>query len=204
MRLAATSHDCDTGANSGREAVQGAPHLPRLVRIASVTAVLVGLGLVAVGCGGSKSPGTAGGSGSSMGLAKYEAYASCMRRHGIPDYPDPTTSPGGGVAIQIHGGPGSDLNRHNPTFIAADETCRSLLPSGGQAPAALSAQKVADEVRWARCMRSHGLPGFPDPNSQGAFDSSKFDENSPAFQTASEACGSVQPSGPTPVVPGRG
>jgi hypothetical protein len=168
-------------------------------------AVLVGLVLMAAGCGGSKSPGIAGGGGSPSGaLAKFEAYASCMRSHGIRDFPDPTTSPGGGVAIQIHGGPGSDLNRSNPRFISADKACRGLLPSGGQAPAPLSAEKIAAEVRWARCMRSHGLPGFPDPNSQGAFDSSKFDENSPAFQTASKACGSVQPTGPTPVVPGRG
>ena len=45
-------------------------------------------------------------------------------------------------------------------------------------------------------MRAHGLPGFPDPNSEGAFDSSRFDENSPAFQTASNACKSLQPTGP--------
>ena len=168
-------------------------------------AVLVGVVLMAAGCGGSKPPVSAGGDGSSSRtLTKYEAYTSCMRSHEIPDFPDPTTSPGGGVAFQIHGGPGSDLNRNDPKFIAADKACRSLLPGGGQAPAPLSAQKIAAEVRWAQCMRSHGLPGFPDPNSQGAFDSSKFDENSPAFQTASTACGSVQPTGPTPVVPGRG
>jgi hypothetical protein len=173
--------------------------------MASVIAVLFGLVLTAAGCGGSKSPGIAGGGGSSSGaLAEFEAHSSCMRSHGIPDFPDPTTSPGSGVAIQMHGGPGSDLNRNNPRFIAADKACRGLLPSGGQAPAPLAAEKIAVEVRWARCMRSHGLPGFPDPNSQGAFDSSKFGENSPTFQTASKACGSMQPAGPTPVVPGRG
>ena len=132
-------------------------------------------------------------------LAKFEAYAICMRSHGIPDFPDPTTSPGGGVSFQINGGPGSDLNHYNPSFMAADKACRGLLPGAGQAPAPLSAQRIAAEVSWARCMRSHGLPGFPDPNSQGAFDSSKFDENSPAFQPASNACKSQQPTGPTPL-----
>ena len=127
-----------------------------------------------------------------------------MRSHGIPDFPDPTTSPGGGVSFQINGGPGSDLNHNDPRFMAAEKACRGLLPGGGQAQAPLSAQRIAAEVSWARCMRSHGLPGFPDPNSQGAFDSSKFDESSPAFQTASTACKSQQPAGPTPVVPGRG
>ncbi|HEX4680437.1 MAG TPA: hypothetical protein VH210_14655 [Gaiellaceae bacterium] len=168
-------------------------------------AVLVGLVLMAAGCGGSNSPGIAGGGGSSSGaLANFGAYASCMRSHGIPDFPDPSTSPGGGVGIQIHGGPGSDLNRNDPRFMTAAKACRGLRPGGGQAPAPLSAQKIAAEVRWARCMRLHGLSGFPDPNSEGAFDSSKFDENAPTFQAASKACGSVQPTGPTPVVPGRG
>jgi hypothetical protein len=125
-----------------------------------------------------------------------------MRSHGVTDFPDPTTGPGGSVAISIRGGPGSDLNRNNPTFKAAIQACRALLP-GRQQAQTLSAPKIAAEVRWARCMRLHGLPSFPDPNSQGAFDSSKFHESSPAFQTASKACNSVQPTGPTPVVPGR-
>src|SRR5579863_1798051 len=125
--------------------------------------------LLAAGCGGSKSPGAAGGGSPSLVMAKFEAYATCMRSHGIPDFPDATTSPGGGVSFQINGGPGSDLNRNNPTFKAANQACQSLLPSGGsQAPAA-SPQKIAAEVKWAQCMRSHGLPNFPDPNSQGAF-----------------------------------
>ena len=109
-----------------------------------------------------------------------------------------------GVSFQINGGPGSDLGRANPGFVAADTACRALLPGAGQPPAPLSAQRIAAEVTWARCMRSHDLPNFPDPNSQGAFDSSRFDESSPAFQSASNACSSEQPAGPTPVVAGRG
>lgn len=166
-------------------------------------AALIGLAAMAAGCGGSPSPGASGGGEHPSVLARFDAYATCMRRHGIQDFPDPTTSPGGGVAFQINGGPGSDLGRANPRFVAAGKACRGLLPGGGTAPAPLSAQRIAGEVTWARCMRAHGLPGFPDPNSQGAFDSSRFDESSPAFQTASNACKSRQPTGPTPVVPGR-
>jgi hypothetical protein len=136
-------------------------------------------------------------------MAQALAYTRCMRSHGVLDFPDPTLSPGGGVAFQIDGGPGSDLGRHNPRFEAAGQACRSLLPGGGQAPP-LSAHKLAAEVRWAQCMRSHGVAGFPDPNAQGAFDSSRFDENTPAFQTASKACQALQPTGPVSVVPGHG
>jgi hypothetical protein len=91
----------------------------------------------------------------------------------------------------VHGGPGSDLNRNNPTYEAANQACRTLQPGGVQAPT-VSAQKLAADERWARCMRSHGLPSFPDPNGQGAFDRNKFDESSPAFQTASNACRSLK------------
>jgi hypothetical protein len=40
-------------------------------------------------------------------------------------------------------------------------------------------------------MRSHGLPSFPDPNSQGQFDRNRFDPASPAFRTAGNACKAV-------------
>jgi hypothetical protein len=198
-------------------------HLPRAPRphsraagwTTAASAALLALALLAAGCGGSGNPGLAGpgsagsnqaraSSGSSGALlARFLAYTHCMRSHGVHDFPDPNTS-GGGIAFEIHGGPGSDLNRTNPTFERATRTCRSLDPVGAQPPPQ-SAAKIAIEVKWARCMRSHGLPNFPDPNSQGAFDSSKFDENSPAFQAASNACKALDAEmGPTPVVPGRG
>jgi hypothetical protein len=126
-----------------------------------------------------------------------------MRSHGLSDFPDPTTSPGGGVAFQIDGGPGSDLSRNNPRFQAANQACRSLEPGGGQPPAQ-SATKIAAEVQWANCMRRHGLPSFPDPDSQGAFDSSKFDETTAAFRSASDACQSLLRNlGAIPVHPGH-
>ena len=196
-------------ASNHEEHVERVPRRPgsrRSFRItwAAAPTTSLALALLAAGCGGSKPPDATGGGGSSSVLARFEAYASCMRSHGIPDFPDPTTSPGGGVSFQINGGPGSDLGRNNPRFVAADKACRGLLPGGLQRSAPLSTQRIAAEVRWARCMRSHGLPGFPDPNSQGAFDSSRFDESSPAFQTASDTCKPEQPTGPTAVVPGRG
>jgi hypothetical protein len=173
----------------------------RRSQAAAAGAAVLAVAALAAGCGGSPSPG--GGSSSGM-LARFVAYARCMRDHGIRDFPDPTTSPGGGVSFQLDGGPGTDLGRSNPAFRRATAACRSLEPGGSQPPQQ-SAAKIAIEVKWAQCMRAHGLPSFPDPDKQGAFDSSKFDENSPAFQTASSACKSLDAQmGPTPVVPGRG
>jgi hypothetical protein len=64
-------------------------------------------------------------------------------------------------------------------------------PTPAQAAAALA---------YSECMRSHGVPNFPDPNSNGMIQiqggsnsSNGLDPNSPAFQTASKDCQSKQP-----------
>jgi hypothetical protein len=163
----------------------------------AVTAVL-GLAVLAAGCGSSTGP---GGAGSGSTKAQFLAYSRCMRGRGVSDFPDPITPAGGGVAFSINGGPGSDLNPNNPTYKAANQACRSLLPAGVQSATGPS-PKIAAEVRWARCMRSHGVPSFPDPNNQGAFDSAKFGDTTPAFHAASKACTTLQPTGAVRAVAG--
>jgi hypothetical protein len=185
-----------------------AGHVPRrtgrrrscpLKRTVGMTGALA-LAVLVAGCGSSNGPGSStASSGGSQATAL--AYTRCMRGHGIRDFPDPTTPPGGGVSFQVNGGAGSDLNQSNPAFRAASQACRTLSPGGQQAPTAPTRQ-IGEEVKWARCLRSHGVPGFPDPNSSGAIDSAKFDPASPAFHKASAVCKSIQPSGPVAAVPG--
>jgi hypothetical protein len=162
-------------------------------------AALLGLAVLIAGCGAAPGP-RAGGSGAIK--ARFVAYARCMRGHGVTDFPDPTAVPGGGLAFSIDGGPGSDLNQADPTFAAAGRACRGLAPGARQAATA-SAPHIAAELRWARCLRAHGVPSFPDPDRQGAFDSARFDPSSPAFRTATRACRAVQPHGSVSAVPGQ-
>jgi hypothetical protein len=62
---------------------------------------------------------------------------------------------------------------------------------------------IATEVRWARCLRSHGVPSFPDPNSQGAFDSSSSTTARPHFKPpAKPASRRKQPQERWPLCPG--
>ena len=138
-------------------------------RRAGATAVLLVLAALAGGCG-SNGPGVPNESntsnqstGSSNGAyAQVLAYSRCMRSRGIHDFPDPTTSPGGGWAIQTHGGPTSDLDHNNPTYQAADRKCHKLMPAGSQA-AAPAAKKLAADVKWASCIVHTASQPSPTP-----------------------------------------
>ena len=72
-------------------------------------------------------------------------------------------------------------------------------PSGGNGHFSL-AMKVAPGVdgrKFSACMRSHGVPGFPDPNGSGFFPPGsieKLDPTSPAMSRAFHSCESLQPN----------
>src|ERR1700739_4111271 len=61
-------------------------------------------------------------------------------------------------------------------------------------------------VAYSQCMRGHGLPNFPDPNSQGAIElkassgsgANQIDPNSPQYIAAQKACQKLAGSGTTP------
>jgi len=73
-------------------------------------------------------------------------------------------------------------------------------PSG---PAASTAHQTAyqRELAYAGCMRAHGLPGFPDPQSDGTFNSTKQDAgdfHGPQFVSANKSCAHLEGPGMTP------
>jgi hypothetical protein len=111
---------------------------------------------LAVGaCGSSSKPGQ-----STPGKGQFLAFSECMRTHGVSNFPDP--SPGGGIQIRI----GSGLNPFSPAFKAAQSTCRKLLPGGGPgAQGPPSAQATKQMLTISKCMRAHGVTGFPDPTT---------------------------------------
>lgn len=55
------------------------------------------------------------------------AFSACMRKHGVPDFPDPTFS-GGKIGIRITSNSSGDLNPNSPTFQAAQQACQGKLP----------------------------------------------------------------------------
>lgn len=124
--------------------------------------------------------------------AKLEKFSQCMRSHGVTNFPDPSNG-----RLELRAGPGSALNPNSPTFQAAMKACRSLAPSTNASPAQ-RAQLEAQALKFAQCMRSHGVPNFPDPNFSGGQLKTKLqgiDPNSPQFKSAQQACQSLAPGG---------
>ncbi|HEY6275580.1 MAG TPA: hypothetical protein VIX86_04540 [Streptosporangiaceae bacterium] len=53
--------------------------------------------------------------------------------------------------------------------------------------------KYQEALAFAKCMRAHGVPNFPDPDSNGQFSGNGIDRNSPQVQSAGNACRSLLP-----------
>ena len=125
---------------------------------------------------------------SSGGSSQSEAlkYAACMRSHGEPSYPDPSSS--GAIGIQASSGvdPGS------PQYKAAADACKPLLPSAGVTPAQQQ-QNYASALKYAACMRAHGEPNFPDPPAPDSGNGPVSQSNKGGSSAASNA---VNPSSP--------
>lgn len=136
------------------------------------------------GVGGSVSGGTmrvAGG-------GNLTAFSSCMRSHGVPSFPDPN---GQGV-ITFSSADGVDPN--SAQFQKAQQACQKLMPNRGAPTPAQQQQMQTQMLEYSACMRSHGVPGFPDPSFSGGHASlsiqsgSGIDPDSPQFQAAQRAC----------------
>ena len=150
--------------------------------------------IVVAGCGGSSTPHVANDTSSAttrstpVSQSALVAFSQCMRSNGVANFPDPQHFAGGNVKLTIHGIPSS------PKLHSALNACTHLLPSGPngqQAPP--SASQLAGELSFARCMRSHGLPNFPDPNGRGELSvemvqAQGIDVHSPAVLRVVQTC----------------
>jgi hypothetical protein len=109
-------------------------------------------------CGSSNnSIAAASGRASPAHVAAALKFSDCMRSHGVPNFPDPSSA--GGIHIQA----GSGVNPFSPSFKSAQQVCFKLLPGGGPGAQHATAQEVAQTLKISECMRGHGVSGFPDP-----------------------------------------
>jgi hypothetical protein len=114
------------------------------------------------------------------GFTNALKFARCMRANGEPGFPDPG-NPGG-----FSTGALASLNTSAPAFVSSTKICDRLLPNDGQPTEAEFQQATADGLRFARCMRAHGVD-FPDPGIAGrhlTINLTNVDTSSPQYLRA--------------------
>jgi hypothetical protein len=164
-------------------------------RWAGALAAAMGIVLLAA-CGGG--PPAAAPSAGQDRAQKMDAFARCVRDHGVPGF---YISRSKATSAADYNGPGLYLGdgwistpiSPSSSVSAALKACNHILgvPDGGNA-AATSAQ-LRSAVKAAECMRTHGYPDYPDPTEQNGQVvepplPASIDTSAPQFQSATEAC----------------
>jgi hypothetical protein len=148
--------------------------------------------MVLIGACGSSTPSTTG-NGTAANVAKAVKFAKCMRNNGVSQFPDPSAS--GDFTIDAIAN-GTSLNTNTPAFTGALNACRDLEPAGFTGAKRSSRQQNA-ALEFARCMRKHGVPDFPDPvNGQPLIDTNLIPSTGQpggmsALNAARQQCGSI-------------
>lgn len=170
---------------------------PRLRYAGLMAAGILAFGATVAACGGSPST-LSSATGSKAPTKGLVAYASCMRSHGVPKFPDPAST--GGIPKETP----PQLGVSTSQFAVAQNACKHLLPSGGSLSGKPSQQLTAkqrrDYLKAAICMRSHGITDFPDPVfTGGTVEFPKLEDlvdlNSPLVKHAYEICQKLIPLG---------
>jgi len=105
---------------------------------------------------------------------------TCMRTHGVPDYPEPRLDDRTITLLFTAG-----VNPTSPAVQAAAKKC------GSQAER--QAGETQSRIAFAHCMRMHGVTNFPYPTAQGhvspaMVQAAGIDMRSPAVVQVLSAC----------------
>jgi hypothetical protein len=161
-------------------------------------AVGVGLGVLLLllaglaGCSASGGPGAATSttSGRQAAAAVWRELVRCARANGMPNLPDPQIDSSGRASFP-NGTP-------EPT-ARVRRACQSIydrLPASARGEEARPPADMQALLRFARCMREHGMTDFPDPDAEGNFNApaGATDPKSPRFKSALQACRQLDPN----------
>jgi hypothetical protein len=193
------------------------PRQPRRAGPAAVAlAGLAGLALLAGGCAGTDSSGTGVASLATSGATATTQpsggtgdpvkYSQCMRAHGVPKFPDPSSSGGIGIDAGALG-----VDPRGAVFKAAEKACDSVRPKGPPPDPKQAAEAQQRSLAYSKCMRSHGIKNFPDPKFSGNSTELSLPKglnpNTPQFRAADTTCRKLMPGpdgGPGGPGPGGG
>jgi hypothetical protein len=187
--------------------VAGATLLTAACSGGSSTPQVASLGSSSNGGGNSAGSGNGGGSSADTGSGNatqlVDEWATCMRSDGDPNQVDPTIDSDGDIEITMT----------NVTVEMSAEAHNSTGPCGHYLTAASNALRggrpapkapsLANQLKYAECMRAHGVPKYPDPNggTEGPY-IGNLDPTGPVFVNADKLCsketGEISASDPPP------
>lgn len=183
--------------------------MDRRARRTAVVVATAGVVLAAAACSSSGSPpgSSTSTSGGSTRSPSAVAYSACVRSHGVPNFPDPTSS-----NPVVKADP-QQLGVSSGRLQAAQQACRQLIPATGSTEeqqqesqcAMAGSCSQALVTKWmtglrtlAQCLRTHGEPNWPDPviSSQGRnaglphfpYDQAGIDHHSPQVLAKVDEC----------------
>ena len=159
----------------------------------AAAAALATLVLAAAGCGGGSSDDAAAAADADE---KALRWAECMRKNGA-DVPDPKVDENGRLVIdgttQQHQQQQQRSADYAKAFAACEDLFEQIRPPGASSMSAEERERfLAGALKYARCMRKHGI-AISDPSltreSAAVSLSDNVDPSSPAFKKAEAACG---------------
>jgi hypothetical protein len=88
------------------------------------------------------------------------SFSRCVRSDGVPNFPDPQAG-----ASNAKYPSAQQLRVSSSQLSTAETACQHLLPAGidDQFPPAEVPLLLRSMLPFSSCMRSHGVPSFPDP-----------------------------------------
>jgi hypothetical protein len=122
------------------------------------------LAVIVAGCSnGSADTGdstaTSGSNSTATAHGKAVKFAECMRANGVSAFPDPDASGEMTIDGVLNG---SSLDASTAAWKTAIGACKDLEPPGFTGGKVTPQQRTA-RLKFAQCIRDHGVKDFPDP-----------------------------------------
>jgi hypothetical protein len=164
---------------------------PAALALIAMVALISACGSTGTGTG-SDSSSTASSTGTTSSDTKLTArneavkFAECIRAHGVSDFPDPDARNQFQYGVSVS----------PAVWKQATTACKDLQPPGTLSGKRTPKQQSAS-LRFAQCVREHGVKDFPDPvNGEPLIDTTKIpSSNQPGGMTilnaATHKCGGL-------------
>jgi hypothetical protein len=117
--------------------------------------------LIGAGCSSTPADDTSSSGADARAAHRGKAvkFSECMRDNGVKEFPDPDAS---GELTMDGVANGSSLDTSSAAFKKAIRSCKELQPPGFTGRKR-STQEQEAALKFAQCIRDHGVEDFPDP-----------------------------------------